>query len=140
MKSPRNSALDPIARGRFLDLLLSIIQNQGRTIIISSHILSDIEKVIDYVIIMQEGRLLRDCSFDDLREEYFRIRITSLNGDLPEDLTCTGLIEKQQSGANAVITLPTSSRPEIELAAQRLKCRTETEPLTLEELYKIIVK
>lgn len=40
------SALDPIARARFLDLLLELIQTENRTILISSHILSDVEKVI----------------------------------------------------------------------------------------------
>jgi len=61
------SALDPIARSRFLDLLLQIIQDENHTIIISSHILSDVEKIIDHAIIMREGRILRDSSFDSLR-------------------------------------------------------------------------
>ncbi|MCP4709770.1 MAG: ABC transporter ATP-binding protein, partial [Planctomycetes bacterium] len=40
------AGLDPIARGQFLDLLMHMIQDAKRTIIISSHILSDVEKVI----------------------------------------------------------------------------------------------
>jgi len=43
------SALDPVARSQFLDLLLQIIQDEDRTVIISSHILSDVEKVIDNI-------------------------------------------------------------------------------------------
>ena len=65
-------------------MLLDIIQDDTRTILISSHILTDIEKVIDHVLIMQDGSLLRDCAFDDLLEEFVKIRITSLNGCLPE--------------------------------------------------------
>jgi ABC-2 type transport system ATP-binding protein len=80
------SALDPIARARFLDLLLELIQTEGRTIVISSHILSDVEKVIDHVIIMDGGRIIRDSSFDDLREEYSRVRLTALHGSLPPTL------------------------------------------------------
>jgi ABC-2 type transport system ATP-binding protein len=71
------STLDPIARSRFLDLLLEIIQDENRTIIISSHILSDVEKVIDHTVIMSEGKIVRDCSFDDLREEYVKVTLTS---------------------------------------------------------------
>jgi len=56
------SALDPIARAQFLDLLLKIIQQEGKTIIISSHILSDVEKIIDHAIIIskQDKVLPRD--------------------------------------------------------------------------------
>jgi ABC-2 type transport system ATP-binding protein len=60
------SALDPVARSQFLDLLLQIIQDEDRTVIISSHILSDVEKVIDHTLIMRGGQILRDCSFDSV--------------------------------------------------------------------------
>ena len=44
------SALDPIARAQFLELLLKIIQQEGKTILIASHILTDIEKIIAHVV------------------------------------------------------------------------------------------
>ncbi|MGB2808660.1 MAG: ABC transporter ATP-binding protein, partial [Sedimentisphaerales bacterium] len=72
------AALDPLARAQFLDLLLQIIQTENRTIIISSHILSDVEKVVDHAVIMKEGRILLDSSFDELRERFSRVRISAL--------------------------------------------------------------
>lgn len=48
------SALDPIARAQFLDMLIDIIQQEQKSILISSHILSDVEKIIDHVIIMKK--------------------------------------------------------------------------------------
>jgi ABC-2 type transport system ATP-binding protein len=134
------SALDPIVRGKFLDLMLSLIQDQERTIIISSHILSDIEKVIDHVWIMDTGRIIRDCGLDDLREEYCRVKLTSLDGNLPADLGFSGFVDKQQSGASAVLTIPTAIRPKIEEFAQSHRWTTETTALSLEELYKIVVR
>jgi len=79
------AGLDPIARRQFLDLLLDIIQVPGRTILISSHILSDVEKIIDHVLIMDHGRILRDCALDDLREEFCQVRLISLSGDALPD-------------------------------------------------------
>jgi len=133
------STLDPVARGQFLDLLLQIIQNENRTIVISSHILSDVEKVIDHAIIMRAGRILRDCSFDELKEEFCRVRISALSGELPAELPFENVVERQQSNGQAVITVKNSSPEQIEQTAEGLKCQVEIQTLPLEDIYKIVV-
>ncbi|MCK4997963.1 MAG: ABC transporter ATP-binding protein [Anaerohalosphaera sp.] len=133
------SALDPIARSRFLDLLLQIIQQENRTIIISSHILSDVEKVIDHTLIMRSGAILRDCSFDSLREEFVRFTLTSLNGQLPSELGFGDAISCDVSGSKAVVTVRNTAEKILEDKARDLNCEIEFRPLPLEELYKIIV-
>ena len=133
------SALDPIARSRFLDLLLGIIQNENRTIIISSHILSDVEKIIDHALIMQEGQILRDCSFDQLREEFIRFALTSLSGQLPSQLMFGNVIDCQRNGNRAIITVQNGSQENLETQAKDLNCSIQFRPLSLEEIYKIVV-
>ena len=134
------AALGPIARQRFLDLLLDIIQDEGRTILISSHILSDIEKVIDHVLVLDGGEILRDCGFDELREEFSRVRLTSLNGPLPEDLPFEGLLDCERSGAEALLTLRASSGPALESTAARIHCAVEALPVSFEEIYHLVVE
>jgi len=133
------SALDPIARSQFLDLLLHIIQNESRTIIISSHILSDVEKVIDYAIIMRKGLILRDSSFDSLREEFVKVTLTSLNGKLPAELPFEKIINCEREDSKAVLTVQNISQQELETKAKNLNCEIEIAPLPLEEIYKIVV-
>lgn len=133
------STLDPVARGQFLDLLLQIIQNENRTIIISSHILSDVEKVIDHAVIMRAGRILRDCSFDELKEEFCRVRITALSGELPTELPFANVVEHQRSNGQAVMTVKNSSREQIERAAEDMNCQVEIQTLPLDDIYKIVV-
>jgi ABC-2 type transport system ATP-binding protein len=133
------STLDPLARGRFLDLLLQIIQDEGHTIIISSHILSDVEKVIDHAIIMKAGQILHNCSFDELKEEFFRIRISALSGELPAELPFENIIRRQQSNGQAVMIVKNTSPEQIEQTAERLNCQVEIQTLPLEEIYKLIV-
>ena len=133
------AGLDPIARGQFLDLLLHLIQDPKRTIIISSHILSDVEKVIDHVLIMKEGCILRDCSFDDLREEFCRVRLTQIEDALPDELPLTGVIDCERSGGQALLTLRQTELSEIEATGETLRCDVDIEPLSLDEIYKIIV-
>lgn len=132
------SALDPIARSQFLDLLLGIIQDENRTIIISSHILSDVEKVIDRTLIMRKGSILRDCSFDSLREGFVRFTLTCLGGPLPAELPFENVISCQKSEGRAVMTVQNYSQEMLEAEAKALNCEIEIRPLSLEEIYKIV--
>ncbi len=134
------SALDPIARARFLDLLLELIQTAGRTIVISSHILSDVEKVIDHVVIMDHGRIIRDSPFDDLREEFCRVRVTGLHGPLPAHLPFAGVLHCQRSDSEALLTVRDQSPDCIEQQARAIDCEAEIQPLPLEDIYRLVVE
>jgi ABC-2 type transport system ATP-binding protein len=133
------AALDPLARAQFLDLLLQFIQNQDRTIIISSHILSDVEKVIDHVLIMDRGRIVCDSGFDELRERYIRVNLTSLSGPLPECLDLPNIIESRRNETQATVTVHDLSADQIDAAAEAINCQADPQPLPLEDLYAIIV-
>jgi ABC-2 type transport system ATP-binding protein len=134
------AALDPVARHQFLKLLLEIIQTEGRTILISSHILSDVEKVIDHVLILDNGKLLRDCTFDALREEFIRVRLTSLNGPLSKPIDIRGMIECEQSDRQAVVTLKSEHKDEFDEAAESLRCESELLPISFEDTYTMVVR
>ena len=133
------AALDPVARANFLDLLLKIIQNENRTIIISSHILSDVEKVIDHVLIMKAGRVITDCSFDELREQFHSVRVSSLGEKLPEDLVFGNVVATRRSNGEAILTVRGASEQEIRAKAKALNCWVEIGTLPLEEIYRIAV-
>jgi len=133
------SALDPVARSQFLDLLLQIIQDEDRTVIISSHILSDVEKVIDHTLIMRGGQILRDCSFDSLREEFLKVTLTSLNGKLTAELPFENPISCERSSSQAVLIVQNYTSSDLEAKAKEINCTVETKPLSLEEIYRIVV-
>lgn len=136
------AAMDPLARRKFLELLMEIIQVSGHTIIISSHILTDIEKVIDHALIMDKGEMLCDCSMDDLREQYIRLRLTSLNGPIPDKLPFENIIEKDQSGSKAILTLSGNikSNSELEALSDSIHCQMEQLPLPLEDIYQLVIE
>jgi ABC-2 type transport system ATP-binding protein len=133
------AALDPLARSQFLDLLLQLIQDQKRTIVISSHILSDVEKVIDHAVIMKAGRIVADAGFDELREKYSRVRLTSLAGPLPEPLDFANVIECRRNQSEATLTVHDLPPELIEAAAVRIHCQAEVHPLPLEDIYRVAV-
>jgi ABC-2 type transport system ATP-binding protein len=132
------AALDPIARAKFLELLLQMIQQEGRTIIISSHILSDIEKVIDHCVILKQGKVICDEGFDTLREDFARVTVMSLNGHLPEKLPFANVVSEKKNSQSAVLVLRHPDAGAIAEAARAIGCTASVARVPLEDIYAAI--
>jgi ABC-type multidrug transport system ATPase subunit len=83
------SGLDPVVTDQLLRVLVEDFANDGRTILMSSHHLSEVEKIADWVGILDHGRLLLEARLDDIRASYRRIRVTGerMPSTSPEILT-----------------------------------------------------
>lgn len=68
------SGLDPMVRDEMLDVYLDFIQDEKHAILLSSHIISDIEKIADYVTFIHEGRIIFTESKDNLIYQHGVIR------------------------------------------------------------------
>ena len=64
------SGLDPIVRDDILDVFLDFVQNEDHSILLSSHITSDLEKVADYITFIHEGSIMFSESKDVLKYNY----------------------------------------------------------------------
>lgn len=64
------SGLDPMVRDEILDIFLEFIQDEEHTILLSSHIISDIEKIADYVTFIHQGKIIFSESKDNLIYQY----------------------------------------------------------------------
>ena len=65
--------LDPVVRDEILDEFLAFIQDEDHSILISSHITSDLEKVADYVAYLHKGKLMVWGPKDELLDTYGRL-------------------------------------------------------------------
>ena len=70
------SGLDPIVRDDILDILYDFIQDEERSVFLSSHITGDLEKIADYITFIHEGRLLMSGEKDSLLETYGLLHCT----------------------------------------------------------------
>ena len=68
------SGLDPVVRGEMLDLFLDFIQDEQHSILLSSHITSDLEQVADSIALLHQGRLIFHKNKDELMQEYGILR------------------------------------------------------------------
>lgn len=64
------SGLDPVVRQEILDVFLEFIENEKNSILISSHITSDLEKVCDYITFIKDGKIVICDSKDEILENY----------------------------------------------------------------------
>lgn len=64
------SGLDPIIRDEILSIIREYTEDENHTVLMSSHITSDLDKISDYIAYIHEGKLLFMKPYDELREEY----------------------------------------------------------------------
>ena len=89
------SGLDPMARDELLDIFNDFTRDENCSILLSSHIVSDLEKICDYIAFLHKGRLVLCEEKDRLLEEYVLIRLPEERlKELPEE----SVISRRASG------------------------------------------
>ena len=96
--------LDTVARRQFLELAIDVIQKQGRTILFSSHILGDVERIADRIGIIAAGKLVVDCGLEELKERVKKLRLI-FPESAPVNLHLREIINQQSEGREMVITV-----------------------------------
>lgn len=96
--------LDTVVRRDFLDSLIQIIQRQGRTILFSSHILGDVERVADRIGILVDGVLRVDCRTDHFRDSIRKI-LLEFHGHAPDAPALPGLVSHRQLGTQLELVM-----------------------------------
>ena len=96
--------LDTVVRRDFLESLIQIIQRRGRTILFSSHILGDVERVADRIGILVDGVLRVDCPTDHFKESLRKV-ILDFDGEPPELPAFLGMVNCRRVGRKWEIVL-----------------------------------
>src|SRR4029079_15773591 len=96
--------LDTVVRRDFLESLIQIIQRQGRTILFSSHILGDVERVADRIGIMVDGVLRADCRTETFRESIRKL-VLDFPGYPPESPQVPRLVSCRTFGSSLEMVL-----------------------------------
>ncbi len=96
------TGLDPVVRNEILDIFLEYIQDENRSILMSSHITSDLERIADCVTFIDNGRLLLTGYKDEILESHGVIKCS--NADL-ETIDSSDIVSIRQSefGTEAMI-------------------------------------
>lgn len=96
------AGLDPVVRNEILDIFYDFISDDKHSIIISSHIVSDLEKICDYIAFMHKGRMILCEEKDKLLSEYTLANLSEPEFDSINEADILGY-NKTQFGITAVV-------------------------------------
>ena len=126
--------LDTVARRQFLELAIDLIQQDGRTILFSSHILSDVERIADRIGILVAGKLVVDCTLEELKSRITKLRLIFPEKP-PADLYLTDIINQKVQGRELVITIANMNEQKKAIVETFLPESCTEVPLSLEDIF-----
>ena len=88
--------LDAAIRRQFLEGMIGLIMRQGRTILFSSHILADIERVANKIVVIDKAVLRANCSLEQFRSAVKKVKL-SFKDTVPAQVDIEGLLHCRRS-------------------------------------------
>ncbi len=124
------SGLDPVARDELLDILSEYISDDSRSVLFSTHITSDVERIADYITVLHGGKVWFTGTKDELHEKYLVLR--GAEEDISSSLRekCIGF-HGYRNGVDALISADLLDEIPPEL---------ETEKASIDEILVYIAK
>lgn len=121
------SGLDPVVRDEIVEILNDFTRDESHSILISSHIVSDLEKICDYIAFLHNGKLMLCEEKDRLLEQFCFINTTE---DMLRELDKSAIIGKKSNkfGVEAIVD------------REKIPHTFNTQPVTIEELFVFMVK
>ena len=96
--------LDAAIRRQFLEGMIELIMRQGRTVLFSSHILGDVERVSDRIVVIDKGVLRANCSLEQFQKAIKKV-ILSFADSAPDDVNIDGLLHCKRIEKQLELTL-----------------------------------
>ena len=128
------ASLDPSARRQFLLTLLEILDDPRRTVLFSTHITSDLERVANRVALLKEGRIAFHGEMDELKDRVKRLRITA-RGELPRSFAVPGALHTEVAGNAATVSVADFDPALADQLRTQWQAEVQVCDLNLEEIF-----
>jgi ABC-2 type transport system ATP-binding protein len=126
------ASLDPLARRLFLRELVQLSADSDRTVLFSTHIVSDLERIASRVWLIKDGNIAIDDSLDGFKERYVRVHLPP-GASVPVALP--GLLRRRQEQQTEVLLFDGWDASRAAALAAACPDGWEAEPLALEEIF-----
>ena len=128
------ASLDPVARRQFLEQIIEVASDGNRSVVFSSHIVSDVERLANKIWILKDQRMYWQGDFDSLKESIVRLHARATQ-PLPNSLSIPNALNIHRDG-NTATAIVQGWRAEMQDSlAQELGAEIEVEHLTLEDIF-----
>jgi ABC-2 type transport system ATP-binding protein len=128
------ASLDPIARRQFLEQIVDIAADGSRSVVFSSHIVSDVERLANKIWILKDQRMYWQGDFDALKESIVRVHVRAARA-LPASLSIPNALKVQRNGSTATAVVEGWRAELADALAPGLDAEIEVEQLTLEDIF-----
>lgn len=131
------ASLDPAARRQLMADLVELNAESDKTILLSSHIVSDIERICSHVAILHQGQIRYAGELDELKDSVAKLRIVGqapLPATLPASIPANGIIRAQIDGNIGEVVVQDIHQIDIEQLEQSLKAQVSCVKLNLEDI------
>lgn len=85
------SGLDPSMRDELTDMLKEFVEDENNTVLFSTHITEDLDRIADYIIFIDEGKIVEDSSKEEFLEKYFVLMGGAEDRELLKDFDILGI-------------------------------------------------
>ncbi|MCA9236064.1 MAG: ABC transporter ATP-binding protein, partial [Planctomycetales bacterium] len=128
------ASLDPIARRQFLRTILEIVADRRRTVLFSTHITSDLERVATRVAMLRDGSIGLEGELDELKDQVKRLRLVAA-APLPRDFTVPGAVAVEVDDAEALVTVTNFDESVVDQLRVAWNAEVSVQNLNLEEMF-----
>ncbi len=128
------ASLDPLARRTFIRELIELNAAENKTMLFSTHITSDLERVAADVLLLKDGEIGFSGSLSTLKENVVRLHIQA-KAPLSEPISIPGMVGIRCNGSQAVVTVENFDSLNIPALQQSLSASIRVEYLNLEEIF-----
>lgn len=128
------ASLDPMARRDFLKSLLEVTQDERHTVLFSTHITSDLERVASHVAVLRHGRIEYFDELDAMKDRIKRLRISAAE-NLPPEFAVTGALRTEVDGRRALVAVGDLQPHQVEELKARWHAEISVEDLNLEDIF-----
>jgi ABC-2 type transport system ATP-binding protein len=128
------ASLDPVARRKFLESLMQATADGERTVLFSTHITSDLERIASHVAILKDGRIAVCEELDQLKDRVKRLRILA-GQELPRSFAVGGALRTEINGRSALVAMASVEDGLVEELRTRWNADVSVEDLNLEEIF-----
>ena len=129
-----SSGLDPVVRRDILGAIIRTIGDEGRTVLFSSHLLDEVERVADRVAIIHQGRIMLTASLDEIKESHRRVTLR-FEQAFTQAPKLVGALSQEGSGSEWTYVCD-GEADQLRLAAQALGATVVSDTsLSLDEIF-----
>jgi ABC-2 type transport system ATP-binding protein len=130
--------LDVTVRREFLWAALEVARSEGKAVLFTSHVLTDVERVVDTVGVLHGGRLLLQAPLEELQGRTKRL-VFSLPGEgFPGPAPVDGELSRERRGKD-VLVVTAAYTPQLEAGLRHSAYLTAVEDLNLEDIFVALV-